>query len=204
MTLVVNLYAGPGAGKSTTAAKIFALLKDAGQNVELVSEYVKQWAWEKKTPIDYDQFYLFAKQAKSEYRLFDKVDIIITDAPVLLTCYYAQVFGSPDQAVLFRSMILQYLRMCADKGQTYKHYFLKRTKAYDPRGRFQDEAGAKQIDEDLKRYLSEVGIKPIEIEANANCAGEIVDQILAQRPPSSRLIPGTKVDPSISPDHFGG
>ena len=178
MTTVINLYAGPGAGKSTTAAKVFAMLKERGANVELLQEYAKQWAWEKRAPINYDQFYLFAKQAKSEYRLFDKADYIITDAPVLLTCYYAQVFGSPDQAVLFRSMYLTYMRMCAEQGQMYKHFFLNRTKAYDPRGRFQDEAGARRIDEDLRRYLSEVGIKPVEIKADEACAAIIADQIL--------------------------
>jgi len=37
MTLVVNLYGGPGTGKSTTAAATFAELKMAGINCELVS-----------------------------------------------------------------------------------------------------------------------------------------------------------------------
>ena len=40
-TLLVNLYAGPGAGKSTGAAYIFAKLKMAGVDCEYVSEYAK-------------------------------------------------------------------------------------------------------------------------------------------------------------------
>lgn len=35
--LVINVFAGPGAGKSTTAALVFGLLKSAGVNAELVT-----------------------------------------------------------------------------------------------------------------------------------------------------------------------
>lgn len=192
MTKVICLYAGPGSGKSTTAAKIFALLKDQGKSVELVGEYVKQFAWEKRTPIDLDQFYLFAKQAKLEYRLHNKVDYIITDAPVLLTCYYAQVFGTPEQAVLFRSMLLTYLKMCGDKGQDYQHFFLERTKKYDPRGRFQNEAEARKIDEDLRRYMGELGIGATDVVADAGCAEKILQSVLGEAGGSGSIV-------SISP-----
>jgi len=46
MTRVINLLGGPGVGKSTAAAKLFAKYKDEGKSVELVREYVKDWAWE--------------------------------------------------------------------------------------------------------------------------------------------------------------
>lgn len=38
---VVNLFAQPGAGKSTGAAYIFAKLKMAGVNAELITEFAK-------------------------------------------------------------------------------------------------------------------------------------------------------------------
>ncbi len=37
----INLFAGPGAGKSTTATWLFSQLKIAGISIELTSEYVK-------------------------------------------------------------------------------------------------------------------------------------------------------------------
>ena len=45
-TLVVNLFAGPGAGKSTGAAYIFSMLKMAGIDTEYVNEYAKDKVWE--------------------------------------------------------------------------------------------------------------------------------------------------------------
>lgn len=177
MTKVINLYAGPGAGKSTNAAKTFSLLKEQGHNAELVNEYVKLWAWEDRRPVDYDQFYFFAKQMRSETRLYGKVDVIVTDAPVILTAYYTQVYGSPEQAVLFRQMYLTFLKMCAEKGHQHEHFFINRTKKYDPRGRFQNEAEARKVDEDLRRFISELGIKPIEVDGDAHCAERIIGYV---------------------------
>lgn len=45
--IVVSLYAGPGAGKSTLAAYTFSKLKMLGVNCELVTEFAKDKVWEK-------------------------------------------------------------------------------------------------------------------------------------------------------------
>lgn len=44
--LVVNLFGGPGCGKSTTMARLFADLKTRGLNVEMVSEFAKDLVYE--------------------------------------------------------------------------------------------------------------------------------------------------------------
>ena len=59
--IVVNLYGGPGSGKSTTAAGIFSELKMLGLNTELVTEYAKDKVWEKHESILDNQIYVFAK-----------------------------------------------------------------------------------------------------------------------------------------------
>ena len=46
MTQIISLHSGPGTGKSTSAAQLFAELKQRHCSVELVREYVKKWAWE--------------------------------------------------------------------------------------------------------------------------------------------------------------
>lgn len=170
MTTIINLYGGPGIGKSTLAAKVFAAMKDAGCSVELVSEYIKQWAWEDRIPVDYDQFYIFGHQTKREHRLFDKVDYIVTDSPVMLVAYYTMLFGTPHQSVLFRSMYLTYLDMCHKKGHIHKHYLLKRYYPYQNEGRFQSEEEAYKIDEQLERFMREHGLPSIKVSAKDDIA----------------------------------
>ena len=58
-TLVVNLFGAPGSGKSTAAAYIFALLKMAGINAELVTEFAKDKVWEEAKAAFENQQYLF-------------------------------------------------------------------------------------------------------------------------------------------------
>ena len=40
MTKVINLFGGPGAGKSTIASGLFYHMKIAGYNVEMTGEWV--------------------------------------------------------------------------------------------------------------------------------------------------------------------
>lgn len=83
-TLVLNLFGGPGIGKSTSAAYIFYKLKSLGVNAELVREYVKDWAWDQRHINIWDQLYFLGKQIRRESMLYSKVDVIVTDAPVAL------------------------------------------------------------------------------------------------------------------------
>ena len=47
-TLVVNLFGGPGCGKSTLMAGIFHQLKLKGYDCEMVTEFMKDLVWEKE------------------------------------------------------------------------------------------------------------------------------------------------------------
>jgi predicted ATPase len=95
-TLVINLFGGPGCGKSTTMARLFADLKTRGYNVEMVSEFAKDLVYEQRQETMKDELYIFAKQHHRLFRVVDKVDIIITDRPLLLTNIYASLYLPDD------------------------------------------------------------------------------------------------------------
>lgn len=97
MCVVINLWGGPGCGKSTTMAKIFSELKIKGYNVEMVSEFAKDLVYEKRDETMKDELYIFAKQNHRLFRVKDKVDVIVTDRPLPLTCVYDKVYGKNDK-----------------------------------------------------------------------------------------------------------
>ena len=94
-TLIVNLYGGPGTGKSSGAAYIFSKLKMAGIDAEYVTEFAKDKVWENNTEAFKCQFYISGKQAFRISRCFGKVDVIITDSPIVLGKIYADLIGRP-------------------------------------------------------------------------------------------------------------
>lgn len=154
-TVVVNLFAGPGTGKSTMASHIFAKLKWSGVDCELIGEYAKQLVWEGSIPKMSNQLYILAKQHNKQWMLGGKVDVIVTDSPILLGPYYDQG-RTPHLMDLTLSEFHKFHNI---------NIFLKRKKKYNPNGRMQTLEGAKEIDSHIKAMLDAYQIPYTEIDA---------------------------------------
>lgn len=168
MTLVINLVAGPGAGKSTTAAGVFYELKQADVNCELVTEYAKDLVWGENLAQLGNQVYILGKQHNRLWRLQGKVDVVVTDCPLFLSVYYGDHMSDAYKALaleLFDSM----------DNMTW---YLQRVKKFNPAGRVQDEAKAKQIDRTLWSLLCEYDVPFDSIEANDGAALLIARKVL--------------------------
>lgn len=145
MTQIINLFAGPGAGKSTTAAELFAMFKRAGVNVELVNEYAKDMTWEKRGNILNDQLYILAKQNRRVSRLVGQVDLIITDSPIIMGLAYV-----PDD------YFKHFQALVSDVWHSYHNinFFIDRKdRKYNPIGRNQTYDEAKSLDSVVENLL---------------------------------------------------
>ncbi len=147
MTIIVNLFAGPGAGKSTMAAGLFYRLKMAGVNCELVREFAKDLTWEGSHTALSNQLYVTAHQHHRQFILDGKVDVIVTDSPLVIGLFY---MGEPEPEVAV-PMKVMLLSMFAQ--QKNLNFFIRRVKAYNPAGRNQTEDEAKELDQEMLEFL---------------------------------------------------
>ena len=132
-TILVNLFAAPGSGKSTMTAGIFEKLKWQGVDCEMALEFAKDLVWECRDETFKDQNYIFAKQLHRIFRLNGKVDVVITDSPLLFSIFYDEINGKL-LPISFRKYALDCHCMFNNLN-----YFIEREKPYNPNGRNQSE-----------------------------------------------------------------
>lgn len=154
MTIVINLFGGPGSGKTTIGHGLFYQLKKQEINCEFVQEYVKKWAWQGILPNKLDQFYISGKQTKAEQMLYGKVDYIVTDCPLLMGPFYDKKYNN---STMVEQAVDTFMGM-TDPEVTRLNFVVKRAKKYIQAGRYSSEESSKQIDLELLVYLKNKGI----------------------------------------------
>ncbi len=179
-TTIINLYGGPGTGKSTSAALLYALAKTRGINAELVREYVKDWAWDSRKISTYDQFYFMGKQIRRESMLFGKVRLIVTDSPVLQGVYYAETYLPLMMAHGVAAASLAYYAQCRADQNRHVHVFLNRSKPYSPDGRFQSEEDARKIDKGVEKLFSKYHFTARKCETTESDLSKLLDDVLKE------------------------
>ena len=142
---VINLFAGPGAGKSTLRADLFGLMKKNQKDVEEVTEFAKDKTWEKNFSALSDQLFVLANQNRRLDRLKDQVEWVVSDSPILLGIHYKTPDYLPNT---FEDLIFEL-------WDTYENhnFFIERNHPYDPTGRNQNEEEARAIDASIIRML---------------------------------------------------
>lgn len=147
-TLVVNLFGGPGCGKSTMASAIFVELKRLGINCELVTEFAKDKVWEESYRALDDQIYVFGQQHHRQFALGGKVDVIITDSPTLLSIIYARDTMPRRMYRDFSQLVMTEFKL----GDNF-NIFMGRSDVYDKNGRMGNLEQGIEIDIDIVRLL---------------------------------------------------
>lgn len=151
-TLNVNLYAGPGVGKSVTAAALFVALKMRGVHAELVNEYAKELVYDgviAKT----SQRDILEEQLRRQARLQGKVDVVVTDAPPLITLMYARELCEPAAVQELEQLLSRSI-----EGWHSLDVLLHRDvrQSYEQAGRYQSAEQAREFHErGLVPFLSQ-------------------------------------------------
>jgi adenylylsulfate kinase-like enzyme len=169
-SLVINLYGGPGAGKSTLAAGLFAKLKEDGVDCELVTEFVKEKIWENTTDILNDRFYTSAVQYHRVFRLNGKVDVIITESPIMLSVIYNDIIKFKEYDKLIYNLYSEFDNI---------NFFIKRdTSSFSANGRIHNKEESVQKDTEIQNMLDKYKIETIYLERNNKSIAEIYTIII--------------------------
>lgn len=131
-TMHVNLWGIPGTGKSGVAGELYGRLSKAGVLAELVREYAKELAWAGELAkkdgngdlIEADQLMITGEQFRRENLVHGKVQVAITDAPVLAGTLYAAEEDESDLRSLVRRRSNGWLNLDVllerDMGKSYQ------------------------------------------------------------------------------------
>ena len=164
-TLVINLFAGPGAAKSTSASYIFSQLKWTGYEAEIVTEFYKDLLWAQEEKAKKNQIYVFGNQYFKIDRLIGEVDFVIVDSPILLSLIY------DDNKELSQLALSEHLKM------NTLNVFMNRKIPYSSVGREQEGPEALIIDNKINGMLMSHNIPFIEIDGTQTGCDKLVTKL---------------------------
>lgn len=171
--LLVNLFAGPAAGKSTTAAGVFTLLKMHGVECDMPHEFAKDLVWEENYAMAWDQTYVFGQQHHRIWRVMEKVDVILCDSPLLLSVVYRK-----------ENLGKKFIEHVVELHKQYNNLnvFIERNVSLDfeGNGRAHNYDESIKIDNQIKDTLDEYTTKYITMESDYTLINNITNLILGK------------------------
>ena len=166
--VIVNLFGGPGVGKSTAAFYLMAKLKMNGIDCEYTPEFAKDKVWEGNLDVFNCQFFVTGRQAWQIRRLFNKVEVIITDSPIALGAPYAD---SPELAAC-----------CLKEFEKYKdvnyNIVLTRATNFVKNGRRHSQKESTELDNKVIDLLNKNNIEYITTNPSEKNYDKLVKSIL--------------------------
>ena len=117
MSKIVNLFGGPGIGKSSIASGITYKLKKKHITCDNPYEFPKLLAWDKNNEAIKDQLYVLANQHRGIAQSYGKVDYIVIDSPIMFSLIYKTDYNTGYPAEFY--------------GEHFNHMIVDLHKKYD-------------------------------------------------------------------------
>jgi hypothetical protein len=158
---VINLFGGPGSGKTKTCSALHNVLKDGESVIEQSLEHAKELMYDNRydqgrRPSLYEEVWFFGEQCHRLTRYLGRVDVVVTDKPLLMNAWYASKTNPALGAAILEAYRCVERQLAADGHKTINLY-LERVAPYQKEGRYQSESEARALDPEIRRYLIEVG-----------------------------------------------
>lgn len=178
MSKIINLFGGPGIGKSSIAAGLTYKLKRKHISCDCPYEFPKVLAWDNNGEAIKDQLYVIANQHRGIAKSYGKVKYIVVDSPILLSLVYKDYYNEPSEypsclyGKEFDEMLLK----------IHNHYdnmniILKRNlnTDYNDKERYQKLEQSIELDNMIKSALDKNNIPYIEIDVDKDTVNSILN-----------------------------
>ncbi len=175
-SLLINIFGGPGCGKTTMAWELATEFKKLGISVEYVPEYGKELFYEGRIDLldgSYkNEMDMLEEKMRRISRYNGKVDIIICDSPFIQSILYAKLKGEELNSLELRALAL-------DNEFNSQNFFLERTFEYEQEGRVQLPKESILLDARIQGYLAshKIPFERIYPSSMMNSSGRVVFDI---------------------------
>ena len=173
-TIIINLYAGAGAGKSTLAALLYGNMKtkEIFSGVEMVQEFVKPYILSGQEQILLDQHFVTDGQISLMKPYIGNVPLLVTDSPLELGGVYADSFVQGE----IREKIENFL-----SGTYDINIFVERVgSSYEQFGRVGSLQDSIEKDKEIKGMLIEEGKEFISYNREKETLADLMFEINSQ------------------------
>lgn len=175
MSKIINLFSGPGCGKTAIASGLLYELKKRHISCDAPYEFPKLLAWDDNHSAIKDQLYVIANQHRGIVKSFGKVDYIILDSPILLSLIYKSYYdGLEYPSNLYTE---SFDKMVLDIHSQYDNLniLLKRgVGGYNEKERYQSFDESIELDFMIQQTLDVNGIEYVEVNVDDNTIEQIL------------------------------
>lgn len=149
--IVINLFAGAGAGKSTVGLLLAGLLKQSGVDCEYVDEWHKMSVWLNHGNVLEHPEILLANQHQKLWALDGKVQVVVSDCPLLLFAPYAREYipGYPYEEFEKMSLVLN------NKYTNFNVWINRNPDIFKQEGRVQTLAESITMDNKIRGFVEQ-------------------------------------------------
>jgi deoxyadenosine/deoxycytidine kinase len=178
MSKIINLFGGPGIGKSSIANGLTYKLKKKHISCDNPYEFPKILAWDENHSAIRDQLYVLANQHRGIVKSYGKVDYIILDSPILLSLIYKNYYKSNEYpATLYGE---SFDKMVLDVHNQYDNINIvlnRTTGLHNEKERYQTLEQSMLLDIEIENTLIKHNLPYIKIDVNDDTVNQILSII---------------------------
>ncbi len=181
MSKIINLFGGPGIGKSSIASGLIYKLKKRHISCDNPYEFPKLLAWDDNYSAIQDQLYVLANQHRGIVKSYNKVDYVVLDSPILLSLVYKNLYNGNNYPSSLYGKLFEDMVLDLHKKYDNINIFLNRNTeefSFNNKERYQNIEESIAIDTQIKKLLTDNSINFTEIEVGNKTVKKIMKHVL--------------------------